>query len=63
MVPHAAARDAIPWNIKALSVAPKVFDDPQHGTADVKAIFYQGLPWKGHSTRVFAYYGLPKLGH
>ena len=58
---HAAERGAIPWDVKALSVAPRIYDDPQHSTDEVKAIFYEGLPWKGHPTRVFAYYGLPKM--
>lgn len=58
---HAAEKVVIPWDVKALSVAPRVYDDPQHSTSDVKAIFYEGLPWKGHPTRVFAYYGLPKM--
>ena len=57
----AAEGKAIPWDLKVLSAAPKVFDDPEHTRGDIKAIFYQGLPWKGHPTRVFAYYGLPKL--
>ena len=52
--------DAVAWDVKALFVAPKVFDDPQHSTNDVKAIFYEGLPWKGNPTRVFAYCGVPK---
>jgi dienelactone hydrolase len=52
---------ALPWDLKELSKAPKVFDDQEHTKDDIKAIFYQGLPWKGHPTRVFAYYGLPKL--
>jgi dienelactone hydrolase len=55
-----AESSSIPWDIKALSIAPKVFEDPQHSTTDVKAIFYEGLPWKGKATRVFAYYGIPK---
>jgi len=50
-----------PWDIKALSAAPKTFNDSGHSTDDVKAIFYEGLPWKGKPTRVFAYYGLPKV--
>lgn len=58
---RAAERGTSPWNMRALSAAPRVFDDPAHSTGDVKAIFYQGLPWKGRPTRVFAYYGLPKL--
>jgi dienelactone hydrolase len=57
---RAAENRACPWNVQALSVTPKVFEDPQRSTDDVKAIFYEGLPWKGKPTRVFAYYGLPK---
>jgi dienelactone hydrolase len=50
-----------PWDIPALSIAPKTFEDPKHSTADIKAIYYEGLPWNGKPTRVFAYYGVPKL--
>lgn len=57
----AAEPGAMPWDIQALSVAPKTFDAPGHGANDVKAIFYEGLPWKGKPTRVFAYYGLPNI--
>ena len=38
----------IPWDIKSLSAAPKTFDDSGRGTENVKAIFYEGLPWKGN---------------
>lgn len=48
------------WDLGALSVAPRVFEDPNHSTDEVKAIFYEGLPWRGRPTRVFAYYGLPE---
>ncbi|MGA3324922.1 MAG: acetylxylan esterase [Terriglobia bacterium] len=58
---RAAENQACPWNIRALSVAPKVTEDPQRSTSDVRAIFYEGVPWKGHPTRVFAYYGLPEM--
>jgi dienelactone hydrolase len=53
--------NTIPWDSKSLAAAPKVVEDPQHSANDVKACFYVGLPWKGKPTRVFAYYGLPKL--
>jgi dienelactone hydrolase len=56
----AADRQEGPWDVKALSVAPKVFEDPQHSRAGVQAIFYAGVPWRGKPTRVFAYYALPK---
>ena len=61
MSARAAESEACSWNVKALSVAPKVFEDPQRSTDDVKAIFYESVPWKGNPTRVFAYYGLPKM--
>ena len=48
------------WDMTQLSAPPKAFDDPNHGADDVKAIFFEGLPWKGKPTRVFAYYGVPK---
>lgn len=57
----AAEPAAPPWDLHALSAPPKVFDDPDHTTDDVKAIFYEGLPWKGNPTRVFAYYAVPDL--
>ena len=49
-----------PWDMKALSVTPRMFDAPEYSTNEVKAIFYEGLPWKGAPTRVFAYYGITK---
>ena len=48
------------WNMKRLSAPPKTFDDPTHGADGVKAVFFEGLPWKGKPTRVFAYYGVPR---
>lgn len=55
-----AAERTVPWDIKALSIAPSMFDAPQYSDNDVKAIFYEGLSWQGKPTRVFAYYGIPK---
>ncbi len=59
--PAAAGEKPVPWDIQALSAVPRVFDAPESGANDVKAIFYEGLPWKGKPTRVFAYYGIPKI--
>ncbi|MDO8302529.1 MAG: acetylxylan esterase [Sedimentisphaerales bacterium] len=53
----------IPWDMKSLSAPPKMFNDLEHSIKDVNAIFYEGLSWKGKPTRVFAYYGLPKIEH
>src|SRR5437868_3529220 len=49
----------MPWNVKALSSAPMMAADPARSSEGVNAIFYEGVPWKGKPTRVFAYYGLP----
>jgi len=56
-----AAIKTIPWDINSLSAVPKTFGDPCRSTGDVKAFFYEGLPWKGKPTWVFACYGLPSL--
>ncbi len=55
----AAGPATIPWNVKALSATPKFVEDPSHHADDVKAVFFEGVPWRGKPTRVFAYYGLP----
>jgi len=57
----AGGSNMIPWDVPALSTAPKFIEDPKLGTNGIKAIFYESLPWKGKPTRVFAYYGLPAL--
>ena len=49
------------WDMAALSVAPRVWADPNRSVEGVEAVFYEGLPWKGKPTRVFAYYGLPEV--
>jgi dienelactone hydrolase len=51
-----------------MRVAPQMLRAPRtYAAADFKsegleAIFYDGLPWKGKPTRVFAWLGIPKLG-
>lgn len=50
-----------PWDMKALSVVPKVYENHERDVNNIKAIFYDGLAWKGKPTRVFAYYGIPKV--
>jgi dienelactone hydrolase len=47
------------WNINLLSAEPRFEVDPERGVEGVEAIFYEGVPWKGEPTRVFAYYGMP----
>lgn len=57
----AGAQSRPPWNMKALSIPPKFTADPSHDADGIHAIFYDGVPWRGKPTRVFAYYALPTL--
>lgn len=49
------------WDLKSLSKPPGQQNDPSRSVDGVQALFYEGLPWKGKPTRVFAYFGVPKL--
>ncbi|MFD0871128.1 alpha/beta hydrolase family protein [Paenibacillus residui] len=49
-----------PWNLQALSRCPRIFPLPEWEDGDIKALFYEGMPYQGRSTRVFAYYALPE---
>ncbi len=41
--------------------APRTFPAPGFQADGVEALFYQGMPWKGKPTRVFAWIGMPKV--
>ena len=47
------------WDFGALAKPPKTAAAPGIEAPSVKTLFYDGLPWKGRPTRVFAYYGAP----
>ncbi len=51
----------VPWDLAALSVAPKwsVLERPK--SEGLKAITFEGLQFHGKPTRAFAWLGLPKL--
>ena len=49
------------WDLKTLGKAPKVYPAEAPVAKDVTSVFYEGLPWRKKPTRVFAYYGLPKV--
>jgi cephalosporin-C deacetylase-like acetyl esterase len=51
----------IPWDMNRLSAAPAWEPDPTRGDKDMKAVFYEGVPWRGKPTKVFAYYAIPKV--
>jgi dienelactone hydrolase len=48
-----------PWDLKRLSQPPKVHAANAPQADSMRAIFYDGLPWKKKATRVFAFYGVP----
>jgi dienelactone hydrolase len=50
----------LPWNIGELFKTPKTYPAPGFSETGVKALYYEGLPWQGKPTRVFAWYGVPK---
>lgn len=55
----AAEPRTVPWDLTALAHAPKTY--PATATAEgVRGLYFEGLPWKGKPTRVFAWYGVPK---
>lgn len=58
-VMHAAGA-AVPWNVKGLYQPPKWESVQEPKEPGVQAIYYEGLPWKGKRTKVFAWYGLPE---
>jgi dienelactone hydrolase len=57
----ADAAKPVPWDLRALSAVPAWKPAPDHDVERVHAIFYDGVPWKGKPTRVFAYYGIPEV--
>jgi dienelactone hydrolase len=49
------------WNMTQLSQPPKTCPAAAPLAKDLTAVFYEALPWRGKPTRVFAYYGIPKV--
>jgi len=66
---EAAARVRVPpsdpvgpmWDLEALSRPPAVSPAEGFQAEGVRAIFYEGLPFRGKPTRVFAWLGLPEM--
>lgn len=54
-------RSSGPWNIDTLTRPPKsvwTFDE----AANVYKVYYDGVPYRGHETRVFGYCAIPSAG-
>ncbi len=49
------------WDLPALSKVPATLPAPGFEGEGVKALFYEGVPFQGRPTRVFAWIGLPKV--
>ena len=49
----------IPWDLNTLFQAPKFQPAAGFDTEGVRGVFFDGLPWKGKPTRVFAFIGMP----
>lgn len=56
----ASARCGMPWDREALYRTPRVFEASEYATNEVTSVFYEGEPFQGKPTRIFAYYGFPK---
>ncbi len=53
-------RQVGPWDMAALSRPPATTPAPGFEADGVEAVFYEGLPWRGKPTRVFAWIGIPE---
>jgi dienelactone hydrolase len=49
------------WDLNVLGKAPKTYPAETPTAEGVTSIFYDGLSWRRKKTRVFAYYGMPKI--
>lgn len=62
-LPQAAAKQAAcpEWDLAALSKPPKIYPASEPVAKDVKSLFFEGPAFQNKPTRVFAYYGAPKV--
>lgn len=51
---------AVPWDLAALSKAPKIHETKERPAKGMQAFFYEGADYKGKPTWVFAYYSEPQ---
>ncbi|HYR57665.1 MAG TPA: dipeptidyl aminopeptidase, partial [Chthoniobacteraceae bacterium] len=49
------------WDVTALANAPKTYPAEPIRADGMKAIFFDGLPYHGKPTRVFAWLGIPNV--
>lgn len=49
------------WDMARLSQTPAVYAAEEFKSPDARPLFYDGVPYRGKPTRVFAWLGLPKM--
>lgn len=49
------------WDLAVLGKAPAVYPADAITGQGVKSLYYEGLPYRGKPTRLFAFYGVPAL--
>lgn len=49
------------WDLERLSAPPATYPAEGFEAEGVEALFYEGVPFEGRSTRVFAWLGLPQV--
>ncbi len=49
------------WDVEALSKIPQTWPAPEFEAEGVEALYYEGPPFHGEPTRVFAYIGVPEV--
>jgi len=54
------AAHATPWDLRALSITPKVHPAESRLAKGMRSLFYEGAAYKGKPTWVFAYYAAPQ---
>ncbi len=55
------AATPVQWDLDELGTAPKVFESGYPEKDGVKSLFFEGVPYAGKPTRVFAYLAMPKV--
>lgn len=53
-------KHGVTFDLPALSRVPAVFPAKEIQADGVQSLFYEGVPYQGRPTRVFAWYGVPK---
>lgn len=52
---------AIPWDVESLGRAPRIDPAPGFEEPGVRSLYFEGPPYQGRPTRVFAWVGLPEV--